>query len=370
MTSVDDWRLTERLHAPAGKGDPFAAAVRATRMPMLITDPRQPDNPIVFANDAFLGLTGYTRDEVLGNNCRFLQGPDTDPQAVTTIRQAVQTQHDVNVDILNYRKDGTAFWNALYISPVTDEHGSLLFFFASQLDVTGRKQVELQAQAERARIEEAVQSRTRELEEALRSRTELLHEVEHRVKNNLQLISALILIELKRANGSVEQQALSTLKERIEALASVHRRLYRDGDISRFDVAAFVREFSSEALRTRAQREVALRLDLTEVQVAAPHAAPVALLVSEMVRVAIGYADAHAVNGVCFSIKEATNQRYRYCLEADDQGAALEGAVKDGSRTFIDMLARQLRARVFWNANGAANRICIDLPVDELQRGE
>jgi PAS domain-containing protein len=66
VSDGDDWRLTDRLHAPAGKGDPFAAAIRATRMPMVITDPRQADNPIVFVNDAFVKLTGYARDEAFG----------------------------------------------------------------------------------------------------------------------------------------------------------------------------------------------------------------------------------------------------------------------------------------------------------------
>jgi PAS domain-containing protein len=74
MENADAWHMTGDLHAEQGKGDPFAAAIRATRMPMIVTDPRQPDNPIVFANDAFLHLTGYRRDEVMGRNCRFLQG--------------------------------------------------------------------------------------------------------------------------------------------------------------------------------------------------------------------------------------------------------------------------------------------------------
>jgi PAS domain S-box-containing protein len=92
-------------------------------------DPRRPhgddrhrrpsaDNPIIFANDAFLALTGYRRDEVIGRNCRFLQGPDTDPAAIETMRRAVADGEDVTLDILNYRKDGTTFWNALYLSPV------------------------------------------------------------------------------------------------------------------------------------------------------------------------------------------------------------------------------------------------------------
>ncbi len=84
---------------------------------MIVTDPRQFDNPIVFANDAFLKLTGYSRLEVAGRNCRFLQGPaDTDPAAVDRIRDAVRDEVDIKIDLLNYRKDGSTFHNALYIA--------------------------------------------------------------------------------------------------------------------------------------------------------------------------------------------------------------------------------------------------------------
>ena len=98
---ADAWHMTDDLHVEHGKGDPFAAAIRATRMSMIITDPRRPDNPIVFANDAFLRLTGYERHEVLGKNCRFLQGPKTDKEAVGQIRTAIEDKADVSVDILN-----------------------------------------------------------------------------------------------------------------------------------------------------------------------------------------------------------------------------------------------------------------------------
>ena len=78
MEPAEAWRLTDELRAEHGKGDPFAAAVRATRMAMIITDPRQDDNPIVFVNDAFASITGCDRDEIMGTNCRFLQGEGTD----------------------------------------------------------------------------------------------------------------------------------------------------------------------------------------------------------------------------------------------------------------------------------------------------
>lgn len=116
--------------------DPFVAAVRATRMPMVITDPRKADNPIVFANDSFCRLTGYAREEIVGRNCRFLQGPDTDPKAVQEIRQAVENERSIQVDLRNYRKNGEPFWNRLLLGPVRGVDGHVAYFFASQVDVT------------------------------------------------------------------------------------------------------------------------------------------------------------------------------------------------------------------------------------------
>ena len=126
----------------ADRTDLFFAAVEMTRMPMILTDPRRPDNPIVFANKAFVKLSGYTTEELLGRNCRFLQGPKTDPETVAGIRDAVKARREHACEILNYRKNGTAFWNALFVSPVFDLEGNLVYFFGSQLDVTRRREAE------------------------------------------------------------------------------------------------------------------------------------------------------------------------------------------------------------------------------------
>ncbi|POR40592.1 PAS domain S-box protein [Methylobacterium sp. V23] len=113
----------------------FTAAEK-TRMPMIITDPNLPDNPIVFANRAFQELCGYGVEELLGRNCRFLQGSGTDPAEVARVRDAIAARRDVVVEIVNYHRDGSAFRNELYVSPVFDPEGRLIYFFASQLDVT------------------------------------------------------------------------------------------------------------------------------------------------------------------------------------------------------------------------------------------
>jgi PAS domain S-box-containing protein len=131
------------------RGNIFFAAVEMTRMPMVVTDPRQPDNPIVFVNGAFLDLTGYRQEDVIGRNCRLLQGQDTDRATVAEVRRALEEQRAVAVDLLNYRADGTPFWNALFIGPIFDKNGQLLYFFASQMDITERRQSQeshLQAQ--------------------------------------------------------------------------------------------------------------------------------------------------------------------------------------------------------------------------------
>ncbi|MGI3776608.1 MAG: PAS domain-containing protein [Janthinobacterium lividum] len=133
---LDEARITAEIHGQDDKSDPFVAAVRATRMPMIITNPRLPDNPSIFINDAFCRMSGYAREEILGRNCRFLQGPETDPASVREIREAVQAMRAVHLDIRNHRKDGSAFWNRLLMQPVFDARGDLAYFFASQVDVT------------------------------------------------------------------------------------------------------------------------------------------------------------------------------------------------------------------------------------------
>ncbi len=101
----------------------------------VVTDPRQPDNPIVACNDAFVELTGYSREEILGQNCRFLRGPGTEPWQTETLRSAIARQRPAMVEILNYKKDGQPFRNAVMISPVFDDSGALAYYIGSQVEL-------------------------------------------------------------------------------------------------------------------------------------------------------------------------------------------------------------------------------------------
>ena len=119
-------------------------AISAISDGIIITDPHQPDAPVVYANPAFERLTGYCPDEVLGRNCCFLHGPGTDPAAVAALQQAFAEERACQVDIQNYRKDGTAFWTNWAVSPVYDATGRVSHFVEVLVDITERRKLEAQ----------------------------------------------------------------------------------------------------------------------------------------------------------------------------------------------------------------------------------
>jgi PAS domain S-box-containing protein len=120
-----------------------------------ITDPSQPDNPMVYCNKAFERLTGYNQDELIGRNCRFLQGESTDPASIAILRDAITQQHQVTVVLRNYRKNGTAFWAEITVSPIVDREGLTTHFIGIQKDVTERYKTEAALSQSRALIDSA-----------------------------------------------------------------------------------------------------------------------------------------------------------------------------------------------------------------------
>jgi len=107
-----------------------------------IADPSQPDNPLIYVNDGFCELTGYERDEVLGRNCRFLQGEATRDEPVAQMRTAIDAEEPVAVELRNYRKDGSMFWSRVTITPIRDEAGAVINWFGYQEDITAEKRYE------------------------------------------------------------------------------------------------------------------------------------------------------------------------------------------------------------------------------------
>ena len=191
--SASDWEATRRTTAEV--------FLRQTQMAVCVSDARLPDMPIVFANDAFLRLTGYGLDEVVGRNCRFLQGENTDQLDVDWLRRALDDEDVCVIELLNYRKDGTPFWNALHIGPVFDDDGELLYYFGSQWDITDR-----------------VVAR----DESARSRS-VARELQERLRDVLDTVGSIIRVGARSADDPGE--LVETAAGRVDALARSHRSI-------------------------------------------------------------------------------------------------------------------------------------------------
>ena len=119
------------------------SAMMACEAPMVLTDPALPDHPMIAVNGAFVAMTGYPEAEIVGRNCRFLQGEGTDAGAVRRLRTCIAERRGCVEWVVNYRRDGTVFWNLLFIVPVFSEDGRLLHYFGNQRDISEGPSAEL-----------------------------------------------------------------------------------------------------------------------------------------------------------------------------------------------------------------------------------
>ena len=111
------------------------AMIATSPIAAVISNPQLPDNPIVECNEAFVALTGYTTEEIIGHNCRFLTGADTEPELSEMLRASIRDRRPVLVEILNYKKDGSPFRNAVLVAPIFGSDGALEYFLGSQMEV-------------------------------------------------------------------------------------------------------------------------------------------------------------------------------------------------------------------------------------------
>jgi PAS domain S-box-containing protein len=149
-------------------------ALEATAEGITISDVSLPDNPIIYANLGFERLTGYSIDETVGRNCRFLQGADTDTTTVDILRKGIQDGKDTTVEILNYRKDGEPFWNRLSVNPVRNSSGRITHFIGVQSDITGQKRAEQELIDAKKKLDASYKEIKKDLESAARIQRALL----------------------------------------------------------------------------------------------------------------------------------------------------------------------------------------------------
>jgi PAS domain S-box-containing protein len=172
-------------------------ALAAAAEGITIADLRQPDQPLIYANEGFERLTLYPISEVIGKNCRFLQGEDTDPATVESIRSAISERKECTVELVNYRQDGSRFWNRLSLTPIDDESGKTTHYIGIQTNITAR----------------------REAEEALRQANRDLENTNLQMKRNLQAAARIQQSLLPEELPRVERFRFAWLYEPSEELA-------------------------------------------------------------------------------------------------------------------------------------------------------
>lgn len=171
--------INNKTGAPKLDTELLSKVMDATNTGIVITDNTLPDNPIIYCNPAFEKISGYRRSEIIGHNCRFLQGKDRGQEQRQIIAKAISTGESCHVEIRNYTKSGKLFWNELYISAVKDENGNVTNFIGIQNDVSSRKKSQLQLEMTNMEMEKKVEERTkmyRESQEYLSSIVETIRE--------------------------------------------------------------------------------------------------------------------------------------------------------------------------------------------------
>ena len=168
-------------------------ALDASISGIVLTDNQLPDNPIIYCNQAFENISGYSKREIIGHNCRFLQNQDRDQESREVIRSAVKNGESCRVELRNYKKDGTLFWNELYMSPVKDSSGIVTHFIGVQNDISRRKKAEQDLLLHQEHMERRIEERTRiikESEDYLASIVQTVRESLIVLNQNLNVISA------------------------------------------------------------------------------------------------------------------------------------------------------------------------------------
>jgi two-component sensor histidine kinase len=202
----------------------------------------------------------------------------------------------------------------------------------------------------------------RQLEQALEAKTVLLHEVDHRVKNNLQLISSLLQLQARRTADETTRQAVRGILERVNAIGAVHRRLFQGGDVQRFDLAEFVRDLAGDLAASARRDDIQLKLDLDPVAVPAAQAAPLALIVNELISNALKHAFPDRPGQVEVSIRRTPQG---VVLTVADDGMGLpEGGPKGFGSTIVQLLCQQVKAKLAYEDAAPGARVTVALPLE------
>lgn len=371
--SHDQEQAEQKVQMNGARGGPFVVAVETTLMAMLIADPTLPDTPIVFANDSFLRMSGYEREEVLGKSYHFLSGPDTDPGVARDIDMALRAGDAIVREAQLYRKDGKHLWVLQHVAPVFED-GRIRQHFVSFLDITARRAAEDNLRQLNEDLDRRVVSRTerldginRQLAEEIERRTEvervlrntlqdkdallrdkdhLMAEVNHRVKNTLQLASSLLRIQLNLQNAAPVQEALHSAVERLDRMAEVHEKLYRAQGLQEIEFGGYLGMLCRDlvaSFETTGGPQVQLEVSADEAFLKPDQAIPLALIANEALTNALKYAFPNEQPGrIDVTFRHTARNVLRMSIKDDGVGLSVERRTGSLGLTLVRLLAEQI----------------------------
>jgi PAS domain S-box-containing protein len=308
---------------------------------IVLTDPTVEDNPIVYVNDAFERATGYSRAGAIGRNCRFLQGGETERRVVQRLRDAVEGREEIAVDILNYRANGSPFWNRLLIAPLFDGEGRLQYFLGVQ-KVLGR----------------SAEARDDDPDIALR-------EVQHRVKNHLSMIVSMIRLQSRNLEAT---EHFETLARRVESLQLLYDELSNRRGENRDAVAlgAYLSRVANAIAHLDGRGGVRVNVDVDAFTVPMETAVRVGLVTSEVLTNALQHAFRGRDEGLLQTqVHELPDGGIRVQIIDDGvglpAGTDLAAGTGLGSR-LVSSLARTLEAKLEVDSGPGGTTVTLDVP--------
>jgi PAS domain S-box-containing protein len=385
------------------RNGPFVAAVQATRVPMVVTDPQIAGNPIIYANGAFVRMCGYEQDDVLGQDYFFLIGQHASPEVAGRVQSAMAAQRQFIEDVPFRARDGREVWVSMFVSPVVED-GRVVQHFASFIDISQRVARERDLREAKETLDRRVAIRTRRLQEAnaqlheemqRRQRTEatlrdalaqgqediryrdfLVREVNHRTKNALQLAISLLGVQARHVEDPDCRGALETAMGRLRRVGEVHALLtYRSGSPDMIDCADYLRRLCreiEESLSPSGAR-VTIEVDTEEEAVWPPDlVVPLGLIVGEAVTNALKHAFPEAREGrVGVELRAEGGGTMRLLVEDDGVGMPAERREGSLGLRLIEMFAKQVQGRALMKAGrgGQGTAVMVTFPAPSSTAG-
>lgn len=327
-------------------------AVQNANDAIIITEAGQIEEPgprILYVNESFEWMTGYSREEVLGQTPRILQGPQTDQDLLRKVRESLLKWQPIRVEVVNYRKDGSEFLVDLSLFPIIGEQGARSYWMGVQRDVTEQRQAE------------------RKILESLRLKDMLLREIHHRIKNNLQLVSSLLELQMSdHPDRELVEPFVTVSQNRIEAMALVHEHLYKSDNPESVAMDEFIVTLVDHLHGAFQTVGIECTASCDRVLVPVDMAIPFGLILNELVTNAIKHAFPGIPKGRV--TVRFTRTGREILVEVEDDGIGLPEEVSVGEQgalglRLVRLLTQQIKGTVGLDRTVPGTRATVRVPL-------